>query len=61
MSVRDRRRISAMTPEAREKMARLEAEGKDPVTGRKMCEGVDCGCAVKHGQNEEREKTGGKK
>jgi hypothetical protein len=50
-----------MTPEAREKMARLEAEGKDPVTGRKMCEGVDCGCAVKHGQNEEREKTGGKK
>ncbi|MDR0377297.1 MAG: hypothetical protein LBH70_05835 [Spirochaetaceae bacterium] len=49
MSVKDRRRISAMTPEAEKTKARREAEGMDPVTGRRLCEGVDCGCAAKHG------------
>jgi hypothetical protein len=48
MSIRDRRLISAMTPEAKEKQERLEAEGRDPITGRKRCEGVGCGCEVRH-------------
>jgi hypothetical protein len=46
MSVRGRRLISAMTPEAKEKIARFEGEGRDLITGKKQCERVECGCAV---------------
>ncbi|MDR1469325.1 MAG: hypothetical protein LBT00_08540 [Spirochaetaceae bacterium] len=35
MSLRDRRVISSMTPEAKAKAQRLESEGRDPVTGKK--------------------------
>jgi hypothetical protein len=48
MGVRERRLISAMTPEAKEKRERLEAEGRDPITGRNLCGRVECGCALKH-------------
>ena len=44
MSMRQRRIVSAMTAEAQEKRERLEAEGKDPLTGRPVCEGTDCAC-----------------
>jgi hypothetical protein len=47
MSIRGRRLISSMTPEAKEKVARCDAEGRDPITGRNLCESVDCGCSVK--------------
>ena len=49
MSMRQRRIVSAMTSEAREKRERLEAEGRDPLTGRPVCEGTDCACEQKHG------------
>jgi hypothetical protein len=49
MSMRERRILSAMTAEAREKQERLEAEGRDPLTGRPACEGTDCACEQKHG------------
>ena len=38
MSMRDRRILSSMTQEARAKAQKLQAEGRDPITGRK--EGV---------------------
>jgi hypothetical protein len=44
MSMRQRRIVSAMTAEAQQKRERLEAEGKDPLTGRPVCEGVGCAC-----------------
>lgn len=50
MSLRERRIISAMTPEAEAKMARMEAEGLDPITGKPLCEGVNCRCEIKHGK-----------
>jgi hypothetical protein len=49
MSMRERRIVSAMTAEAREKRERLEAEGKDPLTGRPVCEGTGCGCGQRGG------------
>jgi hypothetical protein len=49
MSIKARRIISAMTPEAVEKVERFEAEGRDPITGRKLCERVDCGCELTPG------------
>lgn len=59
MSVRGRRLISAMTQEAKEKMTRLELEGRDSITGRKLCDRVKCGCTVKqsdtNNNNEEEE------
>jgi hypothetical protein len=35
MSLRERRLMSSMTPEARAKAEKLRTEGKDPITGRK--------------------------
>jgi hypothetical protein len=58
MSVRERRIISAMTPDAETEKARLEAEGKDPITKREKCEGVDCGCAVNPGTPAQPGETG---
>jgi hypothetical protein len=49
MSMRERRILSAMTAEAREKRERMEEEGRDPLTGRPECEGTDCACEQKHG------------
>jgi hypothetical protein len=35
MSIKARRLVSSMTPEAKAKARQLETEGKDPITGRK--------------------------
>lgn len=51
MSVRERRIISAMTPEAQAQQAQREAQGLDPVTGKPTTQGVKCECEVKHGKN----------
>jgi hypothetical protein len=61
MGFKDRRIISTMTAEAKEKQSRMEVEGRDPLTGKPHCLENSCQCAALHGQKSSGSEPAGKR